>query len=45
LIYSKVDPGITGADHSQKTSRAIHINAIQPWRVDRDGSVHDAMFS
>jgi sulfane dehydrogenase subunit SoxC len=29
----------------QKTSRAIHINAIQPWRVDRDGSVHDAMFS
>src|SRR5712691_12305951 len=30
---------------AQKTSRAIHINAIQPWRVDRDGSVHDAMFS
>src|SRR5438445_547479 len=30
---------------SQKTARAIHINAIQPWKVDRDGSVHDAMFS
>src|SRR5437867_11450359 len=30
---------------SQQTSRASHINAIQPWRVDRDGSVHDAMFS
>jgi sulfane dehydrogenase subunit SoxC len=30
---------------AQKTSRAIHINAIQPWRVARDGSVHDAMFS
>jgi sulfane dehydrogenase subunit SoxC len=36
--------GITDAAQ-QKTSRAIHINAIQPWRVDRDGSVHDAMFS
>jgi sulfane dehydrogenase subunit SoxC len=37
--------GITDADHAQKSSRAIHINAIQPWKVDRDGSVHDAMFS
>ena len=37
--------GITDADHSQVGSRAIHINAIQPWKVARDGSVYDAMFS
>jgi sulfane dehydrogenase subunit SoxC len=30
---------------SQQNSRAVHFNAIQPWRVDRDGSVYDAMFS
>jgi len=36
--------GITGED-SQKAVRVIHFNAIQPWRVARDGSVHDAMFS
>src|SRR5262245_21393704 len=29
----------------KKPIRAIHFNAIQPWRVARDGSVHDAMFS
>jgi sulfane dehydrogenase subunit SoxC len=28
-----------------KPARAIHFNAMQPWRVARDGSVHDAMFS
>jgi len=37
--------GITEESHTQMKSRAIHINAIQPWRVARDGSVHDAMFS
>jgi len=30
---------------SQMKNRAIHINAIQPWRVAKDGSVHDAMFA
>jgi sulfane dehydrogenase subunit SoxC len=28
-----------------KPARAIHFNAMQPWRVARDGSVHDAMFT
>ena len=37
--------GIVDTDHTQMKSRAIHINAIQPWRVARDGSVHDAMFA
>jgi sulfane dehydrogenase subunit SoxC len=36
--------GITEAD-AQKAPRTSHINAMQPWRVARDGSVHDAMFS
>jgi len=26
-------------------SNVSHINAMQPWKVARDGSVHDAMFS
>ena len=30
---------------SQEKSRAIHFNAIQPWRIAKDGSVHDAMFA
>jgi sulfane dehydrogenase subunit SoxC len=30
---------------SQKNTRAIHFNAIQPWRVAKDGSVYDAMFA
>jgi sulfane dehydrogenase subunit SoxC len=29
---------------SQDKSRAIHFNAIQPWRIAKDGSVYDAMF-
>jgi sulfane dehydrogenase subunit SoxC len=29
----------------KKAIRVIHFNAIQPWRVARDGSVHDAMFA
>ena len=32
-------------EESQKPNRAIHFNAMQPWRVARDGSVHDAMYS
>jgi sulfane dehydrogenase subunit SoxC len=34
--------GIADVD---KPARAIHFNAMQPWKVARDGSVHDAMFS
>jgi sulfane dehydrogenase subunit SoxC len=30
---------------SQKAVRTTHFNAIQPWKVARDGSVHDAMFA
>jgi len=30
---------------SQDKTRAIHFNAIQPWLVAKDGSVHDAMFA
>ena len=29
----------------EKPARAIHFNAMQPWRVARDGSVHDAMYT
>jgi sulfane dehydrogenase subunit SoxC len=36
--------GISSAE-AQKPARAIHFNAMQPWRVARDGSVHDAMFA
>ena len=36
--------GITG-EEAQKPNRAIHFNAMQPWSVARDGSVHDAMFT
>jgi sulfane dehydrogenase subunit SoxC len=35
--------GITGPE-ALKANRAIHFNAMQPWFVARDGSVHDAMF-
>ena len=27
------------------SSRVSHINAIQPWKVNRDGSVHNALLS
>ena len=30
---------------SQAQNRAIHFNAIQPWLIAKDGSVHDAMFA
>jgi len=36
--------GIAEQD-SQKAVRTTHFNAMQPWKVARDGSVHDAMFS
>ena len=36
--------GING-EEAPKPARAIHFNAMQPWRVARDGSVHNAMFS
>ena len=36
--------GISEAD-SKKPARAIHFNAMQPWRVAGDGSVHDAMYT
>jgi hypothetical protein len=36
--------GITGED-AKKPNRTTHFNAMQPWRVARDGSVHDAMFA
>src|SRR6202521_4719550 len=34
-----------GIADTEKPARAIHFNAMQPWKVARDGSVHDAMFS
>jgi sulfane dehydrogenase subunit SoxC len=33
------------AEESAKPQRAIHFNAMQPWRVASDGSVHDAMYA
>ena len=34
-----------GIAETDKPARAIHFNGMQPWRVARDGSLHDAMFS
>jgi len=31
-------------EEAKKPARAIHFNAMQPWRVARDGSVQDAMY-
>jgi hypothetical protein len=36
--------GISDAD-SKKAVRTTHFNAMQPWIVARDGSVHDGMFA
>jgi sulfane dehydrogenase subunit SoxC len=36
--------GITD-EELKKPARAIHFNAMQPWRIARDGSIHDAMFA
>jgi len=30
--------------HKEERPRAIHMNAIQPWKIARDGSITDAMF-
>jgi sulfane dehydrogenase subunit SoxC len=30
--------------HKPERPRAIHMNAIQPWKVAKDGSISDAMF-
>jgi sulfane dehydrogenase subunit SoxC len=32
-------------EEAKKPARAIHFNAMQPWRVARDGSILDAMYS
>jgi sulfane dehydrogenase subunit SoxC len=32
------------AEERQKAVRTTHFNAIQPWRVASDGTLHDAMF-
>jgi hypothetical protein len=32
-------------EEAKKPARAIHFNAMQPWTVARDGSVHDGMFA
>jgi sulfane dehydrogenase subunit SoxC len=34
-----------GITELEKPVRTTHFNAIQPWFVARDGSVHDAMFA
>lgn len=34
-----------GIEDATKPVRGQHYNAMQPWRVARDGSVHNAMFS
>ena len=36
--------GVTEID-PKKPPRAIHFNAMQPWKVDRDGSIHDPIFT
>jgi sulfane dehydrogenase subunit SoxC len=36
--------GITG-EEAKKAVRTTHFNAMQPWKVARDGSVSNAMFS
>jgi sulfane dehydrogenase subunit SoxC len=36
--------GISEAE-MKKPARSIHTNMMQPWRVARDGSIHDAMFT
>jgi len=33
------------AEEAKKPTRVINYNAIQPWSVARDGSVHDATFT
>jgi sulfane dehydrogenase subunit SoxC len=37
--------GTREEDMTKPVRGAIHTNMMQPWRVARDGSVHDAMFT
>jgi len=38
--------GMKPADwHKEPRPRAIHMNAIQPWHIAKDGSITDAMFA
>jgi sulfane dehydrogenase subunit SoxC len=38
--------GMKPSDWMEKEKpRAIHMNAIQPWKIARDGSISDAMFA
>lgn len=37
--------GFSEEESRKPMPRAIHFNAQQPWRVARDGSVHDAMYA
>ena len=32
-------------EESKTPRRSIHTNCMQPWKVARDGSITDAMFS
>jgi hypothetical protein len=34
-----------GIADTTKPSRTTHFTAIQPWKVARDGSLHDVMFA
>jgi len=34
-----------GIADTDKPARGIHFIVMQPWRVARDGSLHDAMFA
>jgi len=36
--------GISEAE-AKKPARAIHFNGMQPWKVTRDGNVHNTMFA
>jgi hypothetical protein len=36
--------GIESEDSWEHAEHAFHFNAIQRWRVNSDGSIHDAMF-
>jgi sulfane dehydrogenase subunit SoxC len=38
--------GFTPEDlHKEEHPRAIHFTAIQPWKINRDGTIVDAMFA
>ncbi len=43
-VRSCMPTGASLARRRKNPSRAIHFNAMQPWFVARDGSVHDAMY-